>query len=369
MANVFDYIMWRGDLSLRRDPFNEADGLVLSALSYLPFELAWNIINSSGTVSELCSVLLDIPEIEKKVLFKNDIQLMSCLKDSKRYSKITFIDYENHIDTASQTQFCAITLCLANGYYAIVFRGTDNTIIGWKEDFNMSFICPVPAQSYAKEYTDRIIKKYSGRYILCGHSKGGNLATYAAAFCTGEASGSIGKIYSYDSPGFDEKILSLPQYKKICPRLKSYVPQSSIVGMMLEREDNYKVVKSSQIGPFQHDLYSWNILNNKFVYTDGTTRGSKFTDRTLSGWLKEMDYEKRKKFIDVVFSIIEETGALTLNELGGNFLKNAKIITHSIRNLDTDTKKAVIAMLKLLAQEAKKNALSSDGVLKRKKKE
>ncbi len=369
MANVFDYIMWRGDLPLRSDPFNEADGLVLSALSYLPFESAWNTIRSSGTVSELCTVLLNIPDIEKKVLFKNDIVLMNSLKDSKRYGKITLTDYENHIDTASQTQFCAVTLCLGNGYYAIVFRGTDNTIVGWKEDFNMSFICPVPAQSYAAEYADRIIKKHSGRYILCGHSKGGNLATYAAAFCSSDSSGSIGKIYSYDSPGFDERILSNPQYKKICRRLKSYVPQSSFVGMLLEREDNYKVVKSSQIGPFQHDLYSWNILKNKFVYTDATTKGSKFADRTLSGWLKEMGYEKRKKFIDVVFSIIEETGALTLNELGENFLKNARIITRSIGKLDMDTKKAVIAMLKLLAQEAKKNALSSEGVLKRKKKE
>ena len=318
MANVFDYIMWRGDLTLRRDPFNEVDGLVLSALSYLPFESAWNVINSSGTISELCTVLLDIPDIEKKVLFKNDITLMNSLKDSKRYGKITITDYESHIDTASQTQFCAITLCLGSGSYAIVFRGTDNTIIGWKEDFNMSFICPVPAQSHAAEYTNRIIKENPGRYILCGHSKGGNLATYAAAFCGLEASGCIGKIYSYDSPGFDQKILSHPQYTKICRRLKSFVPQSSIVGMLLEREDSYKVVKSSQIGPFQHDIYSWNILKNKFIYTDDTTKGSKFADKTLSGWLKEMDYEKREKFTDVVFSIIEETGALTLNELGGN---------------------------------------------------
>ena len=355
MANLFDYISWRGDLTFSQNSFGEVDGLILSAVSYLPFECAESISHLPCSLSQVISELANVKGIEKKLLFKNDLPLINIVTESKRFASIQIMDYTSVIN--DETQFCALTLRLRPGHYAIVFRGTDNSIAGWKENFNMAYATPVPAQTAAAEYTERIISSTRGRYILCGHSKGGNLATYAAAFSGEESKCNIGRVYSYDSPGFDDKILVSAEYESIAKRIRAYIPQSSVVGIMFERDDRVRVIKSTRMGLLQHDIYSWEVMGNHLIQMEDTTKGSKVADKAFRDWLSQMEYEKREKFIDALFAIIDKTGAKTINDLSDNLIKSTRIMKKTFDNLDDETRDAVVSSFKLLAEAIKKSAV------------
>lgn len=359
MTNIFDYIKWRGDLAFENDKFNEVDGLILSALSYLPFEHVLDLIPTGATVSEVCTALLNVDDIESKVLFKNDLTLMSLLSDSVRFGSLVFFDYQSVTDHTTQSQFAAITLSISPNLHVIAYRGTDDSFVGWKEDFNMAFMSPVPSQTLAVEYLKTISAKIKGKFILTGHSKGGNIAIYAGAFSKKRRASRIQKIYNYDGPGFDERVLTSDEYNSITHLVSSFVPQSSVIGMLLEHTDDYVVVHSSQVGILQHDHYSWNVQGKSFICLDKVTGGSKFIDRTLASWLKTQSYEQRQQFIEAVYSILSETNALTLRELGGNWFAGALAITKTIRNLDEETKKQLSATLKSLGECVKNNFISS----------
>lgn len=352
MTSLFDYLKWRGDLSFSQDGFHEADGLVLSAISYLPFEYAAESIAESQKLKDLCKSLLKVPEIEKKVLLKDDVKLMKQILKSERFGELEVSDYVNEIDEDTQAQFSAIVVKFSEKDSAVVFRGTGDTLIGWKEDFNMSFVCPVPAQKQAVEYIERVAPK-KGSLILCGHSKGGNLATYAAAFSKKRIKKRIVSVYNFDGPGFHEDIVSSESYKEISPKVHTFVPQSSIVGFLLGREEAHSVIHSAQIGFFQHDLYSWEILRNGFSYLDETSRSSQFVDSTLKEWLKGMDYKKREQFVEAMYSLISDIDAKTVKDMGENWFSNVRAIVKAAKNMDEETKDAVSLALKSLFEAAK----------------
>lgn len=356
MSNVFDYLAWRGDLALQREPFNEVDGAILARFSYAPFECMENPINDGWVlIKEAVDSLLKYPDIESKVLMKIDLKLFAYLLESERFKDMKIFAYENVYDVETQVQFSAITIQLDSDSYFVAFRGTDSTFIGWKEDFNMSFICPVPSQEMAVKYLDKIAKAVKGRLIVGGHSKGGNLSVYASAFCEPSVQERIDAIYNFDGPGFDKSILSTDGYKNICDRIKTYIPQSSIVGLLLEHEEEYTIVHSAQaINILQHDVLSWDVRRNHFEYLETVTNSSKFIDTTLKAWIADMAPEQREKFIDTIYSIISETNLQSFKDINNNnYIASAKAITNSIKNLDDDTRQAVIKALLSLAKCAK----------------
>lgn len=352
MTDLFDYLKWRGDLSFSQDGFHEADGLVLSAISYLPFEYVENPFIKVQKLNSLCKSLLKVPEIEKKVLLKGDVKLMKQILKSERFGELEISDYVNEIDEDTQTQFSAITVKLSRKDFVVVFRGTGDTLIGWKEDFNMSFVCPVPAQKKAVEYLENVTPR-KGSLILCGHSKGGNLATFAAAFSKKNVKKRILSVYNFDGPGFHEDIVNSDSYKEISSKVHTFVPQSSIVGFLLGREEPHSVIHSAQIGFFQHDLYSWEILRNGFLYLDETSRSSQFVDSTLKEWLKGMDYKKREQFVEAMYSFISDIDAKTVKDMGENWFSNVRAIVKAAKNMDEETKEVVSLALKSLFEAAK----------------
>ena len=251
----------------------------------------------------------------------------------------------------TQTQFSAITFKLTEDTYFVVYRGTDNTLVGWKEDFNMSFVCPVPAQTLAVEYLEMIAKQFDGKIIVGGHSKGGNLAVYAAAFCDPEIQERITMVYNYDGPGFTENVLAEEGYKRICGRIKTYVPQSSVVGMLLGHEEKYTIVHSSNPTMLlQHDTYTWDIRRNKFVYLETVTNSSKFIDSTLKGWMSSLDSARREKVVDTIYNILLQTKAKTIKDLSKNWLATSNKIVKSLITLDDDTRKIVLEAIGALVQ-------------------
>lgn len=353
MAGIFDYLEWRGDLTFEQSAFNETDSLIICALSYFPFELTGTPKNIS--VKDAINTLISAPNLKKNIHLKADIPLMKVLPDTARFGAVEILDFVNFVDDATQTQFSAITVKIADDLSCVAFRGTDNNLVGWKEDFNMGFVCPVPAQKLAVEYLERISHEIRGKFIVGGHSKGGNLAIYAAAFCHRDLQHRIESVYNYDGPGFDDTVLSTDGYKNICPITKTFVPQSSIVGMLLGHEEKYTIVRSKANGIMQHDFYSWEVKQNHFICLDTVTDSSKFIDSSLKAWIAQLDYEKREQLIDTVYTIIAENNFKTVHDLNENWLKSAGAILKSVHNLDDETRRAVTQTLLSLMKCAGQN--------------
>lgn len=357
MTNIYDYLCWRGDITLEEDDFNEIDVLILAELSYLPFEkLSLSPTSAPISIREASLQLLALPDIKESVLLEDDLGLICALSESDRFCGMFLKNYVNRIDVETQTQFSAITVQVNEMLSCVLFRGTDSTLVGWKENFNMSFICPVPAQKSAVGYLETMVGSSDSDLIVAGHSKGGNLAMYAATFCNPEIQNRIISIYNFDGPGFDKKVLSTEQYHRVRDKMTTYVPQFSIVGMLLEHEEQYIIVRSSQrLGHLQHDVYSWEVEKNHLSYLDSVSRGSRFIDSTLKGWLADMDVSQREKFVDALYSILTQTKARTLHEMNDRWFDSAITIFSSMHNLDNETRKLIIKALSLLAKNVRKS--------------
>ena len=356
MTNFFDYLIWRGDLLFSNAPFGEVDGAVLSRLSYLPFERLTKPSDNAGAPRRLGAAvteLLSLPDLADTIGQKEDLRLLRVLADSPRFASLSLFRPVSRLDAATQTQFSALTVCTDDGTICVAFRGTDNTLVGWKEDFNMGFVRPVPAQTLSVQYLTEMAGLLNGPLITAGHSKGGNLSVYAAAFCPPAVQTRLTAIYNYDGPGFDDDVLSSPGYRTVRDRIHTFVPQSSVVGMLFRHEEAFTTVHSERTGLFQHDLYSWEIRCNRFVYLSGVNRSSRFVDGTLKAFISDMDYRQREQFVEAVFTVLTQTHAETFRDLSDNWLASAKSVLHSLKDLDEPTRKAVSKALWLLVKSTR----------------
>lgn len=355
MADLFEYLEWRGDLTLGCSPFNEVDAMIISRLSYLPFESIIEKNTALGaSVAEACAKMRALPDIKSRLLLEDDAKLLFAMTESMRFGSMKIFGYINRVDDSTQTQFSAITVGLGDSRYYICFRGTDNTLTGWKEDFNMCFVYPVPAQKLALRYLSDMAARLDGRLIVGGHSKGGNLAVYASSFCSEEIRSRIDVIYNFDGPGFDDKVLHSAEFTSMAEKIKTFVPQSSVVGMLFGHEEDYIAVHSTRTNMlWQHDTYSWEVSKYGFIRLEDVDSGSRIIDYTLKEWLSKMSYAQREKFVDAIFEILSETNIKTFKEMGSNKLMSAKALLKSATNLEPSTRRAVIKALTLLAGSAK----------------
>ena len=324
MGTVYDYLTWRGDLTFRKVPFGEVDSLILSMLSYLDMK---DIVPAPGREVEFPSVwaaskeyLERYPDPKKAkmgVLIPKDIvKMMRAMRSTKRFGPLKMCNYINLIDPETELQFSAVTFLLGDGTVVVTYRGTDDTLVGWKEDMNMCFLPVVPAQLKAVEYLHTVATTHTGKLILTGHSKGGNLAVYAAVHCDSAIRERITAVYSNDGPGFGRNILDDPDYVQIRPRICNLVPQSSVVGMLLEHDENYTVVKSRQkTGLLQHNGLSWEILGNSFVHLKDVNPESRKLDRTVNQWIRDMTPAQREEFAEAVYQLFSVDGAQTLTDI------------------------------------------------------
>ena len=355
MANVFDYLQWRGDLNLEQSEFNEIDNLILSRFSYFPFD---NIIkeNEVVTIKELSERFEKTDINPMHILWKDDKEFFPAMGKTERFGNMLATKYVNKIETEQEKQFSAITVLMPDDTIYVSFRGTDNTIVGWKEDFNMSFKSHIASQISAKQYLEEIAKEYpSSKIIIGGHSKGGNIAVYAATFASKDVKDRIINVYNNDGPGFCEDVIETPEYQEILPRVHTYIPQSSIIGRLMNHKEKYTIVESVQKGIMQHDLYSWQVLGKEFVTLKKLTNESEFIDKTIKDWLENVEPEKREQVIDAVFEILNTTEAQTMKELKANWFANAKTILGTYKNIDSDTKEMVWQTVNELLKVAKNN--------------
>lgn len=317
MANVLDYLTWRGDLSFRQDGINAVDAMLLVNLSYL------GLGGTSAADAEKTEIMRTVaeeffrfPDCGKRCRYESDIQQFRAAADSDRFGNLKVTGYMEESDQEEEIQFAAVTFLLDDGGLVIAFRGTDATLVGWKEDFNMTYKKAVPAQRLAVTYTQMIAKRYSGPIYLCGHSKGGNLAVYAAAKCGRMAQERIAAVYNMDGPGFTEYMMNDADYHAIVPRIHTFIPQSSVVGLMMERLEPYTIVHSSQVsGVLQHDTFTWQVKGKEPVTVSELTPDSVFLQKTLRLWLKSMSEEERAQFVNTFYSALTSGNASSPMEL------------------------------------------------------
>lgn len=363
MANIFDYIKWRGDLSLSKDKFNEIDNLILARFSYFPFD---EIIkeNEVVTIKEL-SERFQEKDIDKlPILWEDDVNLFPAMGQSKRFGEMQVTKYENKISAEQEKQFSAITVIMPDDTIYVSYRGTDNTVIGWKEDLNMTFKSHIPSQIEAVKYLEEIASQYSNKLRVGGHSKGGNLAVYASIFANQEVKNRIINIYNNDGPGFNDEIIETQEYKEMIEKVNTYIPQDSIFGRLLNHEEKYTVVKSTERGVMQHDLYSWQLLGKQFVYLKEVTNGSKFIDKSIKDWLEQIEIEKREQVIDIIFQIINQTEAATLSDIKTHWFLNAKTLLNSYKHVDAESKRMILETLSALFKIVKDNFFEEHSITK-----
>ena len=362
MADIFDYIKWRGDLDFNLVPFNTVDNIILSQLSYIHLDNIVPSPESKGRITITEAEYLFTQEINKPnssikqtLLFKEDPDFIKALGSSKRFGNCELCAYVNNVDDEQEKQFSSLCIIIGDGSSFISFRGTDSTFTGWKESFNMSFSDTVPAQLEAVHYLEKIAHNIKGSLRIGGHSKGGNLAIYAAAFCNKKVQHRIKAIYSNDAPGFHSRIIESKGYKKIKGCIQLFIPHSSIIGLLLKHEDDYTVVKSSQSGLMQHSLYSWEITHNDIIQIDHISKSSRFVDMTIKEWIAELDYEQRQKFIEALFTILCASQAKSTNDLTHDWLKSTAHIIQSLGNIDESIKRNITKALTSLFRSARNN--------------
>jgi hypothetical protein len=348
MAGIFDYIAWRGDLDFQRAPFNPVDNIILTHISYFPFDrIVGGPEDDEGvTIAEAAKKITRILKkkpsaFDDELVFRDDPALLAVLGSSGRYGNLELRGYVNQIDPEAEKQFSALSILGCGEMSLISFRGTDNTIVGWKEDFNMTFSPVVPAQREAVLYLENMAPKIRGPLCLGGHSKGGNLAIYAAAFCKKNIRRRIRFIYSNDAPGFNKTVLENSGFLEIRDRIQSFVPQSSVVGMFFEHPENYTVVKSSQTGLMQHDIFSWEVRRDDVVRMKKTNPRNAFLNRTLREWLNGLDGEHRRRFADALYAILLSAETQSLPKLGEDWLRSASLMIQGYSGIDGDTRKLI----------------------------
>lgn len=356
-STIFDYLQWRGDLTLGKSEFNIVDNLILAVLSYVPFDgIVGEKIDMNGiTIEEAGRQFARLDPAKLPVRDPKDTELLKALAASKRFGQMTLSGYVHKTDYETEKQFSAITVNTGDKMSFISFRGTDLTLVGWKEDFNMSFQTPVPSQEEAVRYLESASKRIRGKMRIGGHSKGGNLAVYASAFCEKSVQKRIVAVYNNDGPGFNSGIIGLTGFKNMKERLFAFIPQSSIIGMLMEHSEQYTIVNSTQTGILQHDPYSWSVSGTDFIRMETVTNASLFIDKTVKEWIGKMDASQRELFCDALFNIIGASGAKNLTELTTGRLKAARAMIKTFSNIDEPTKKILHETLALLFQIAAKN--------------
>ena len=362
MANLMDYLDWRGDLTLAVSPFNEVDALILAELSFVDFEgiVPPPEVGRGVRLNEAAEAFFARHggrDVDMGVLVPDGIsQMLRKLMASPRFCGMTLNGYEALLDDEVEEQFSALTIDLGNGSIYISFRGTDDTIVGWKEDLNMSFLEEIPSQKQAVDYVARIARQYPEKTLrIGGHSKGGNLAVYSAAKSSGDIQERIVAVHNNDGPGFIWDISKTPGHKRIAGRIHTVLPQTSVVGMLMEHEKHYQVVYSTYDGLYQHDGFSWQVKGTQFVHLDDFSREGKLVDEALSSWADSLNSQQREALAEALYSVFTATGAKTLSELNEEKLKSASAMLKTYKNLDRESRRMVSEMFKIFFRLGTKN--------------
>lgn len=356
MNNIFKYIREYGEFTFDEKKVTEVDILIFSQIPYLNFE---GFCSPSLDGTALSTLWEDAKKINTGTLGiaqRNAKKMLDMLSTKRRYKDLVLRDYVYYLQGG--VQFGAISVVVPNDYIYVAFEGTDGTIWGWKEDFELSYTYPTGSQKMAADYLNNIIKFNGPKVVVCGHSKGGNLALVAAMNTNFVKKTRIEKIYSFDGPGLRREEFRSLNYKLIRNKLVNIIPNLSLVGILLEQE-NVTVIKSNGIGIYQHDVSTWTIDGDKLKRTVQDSL-SKTLDESIARWLYKYNYEERKEIIEGIFSILEEANIKSIYDIQENKIKSVYAILKSSIDMSKETRDVILDSMKLLVSDVG-NDIVNDG--------
>ena len=355
MKNMLDYIKEFGHVSFEERAFSEIDALVLTELEYLPLE---KVVPSDENGENFVTVkeIAEYMQEHKQELFDENPMMITeerhevsqVIADAPRFQSLKFFGVVSVWDKDTTKQFAAVTVEVEPSVRLVVFRGTDETLIGWKEDFLMTYSPLVAAQTDAKEYLAKQASLFDGDLMVSGHSKGGNLAIYAAATQEEDVQLRIVDIFCFDSPGLYRSVLETKGYQNIVPLAMRYIPQDSLVGLMLESEVPYVIVKSNATGAMQHSAMTWEIEDGQFIKMEKLTKNSQLNDQTFKKWTESVSDEELELFWNVFFELLFSVGIDTVNDLYGQFMHYVQEFLKAAGNMDEEKRELLTRIALLL---------------------
>lgn len=358
-GTVMDYLRWRGDLPFCRDGFNEVDNLVLCIISYINFRR----FDDLKTTDPAKAVAL--PEVAARLTEEDEqrglselayIPLMRLAAETERFRDVRMFGFTHEWDEAKEMQFDAVSYLLPDDTLFVAFMGTDTSLVGWKEDFNMSFLSAVPAQERAAAYTVEMVAACRRcKLRIGGHSKGGNLAAWAAIHIPENLQKRrLLAAYNNDGPGFSHDMVDSEAYRRVADKLHTYVPESSIVGVLLEHAEDYAVIDSSNRSIMQHEPLSWNVLGSRFIHLGERSQMGKLSDDVLRQWIGSMTPQEREQFSDALFDVLSLSGkARTLDDLRAGGLAGGAALLKQYNGADEEDKKIISEIFRRLAVDVK----------------
>lgn len=354
--NYFAFIDKYGNVTYKDKKETEIDILLFSQLAYLPMDNIDFKNNQKYTLEEIATSIDRSVFLESLIAQRNALKLLDTIKDLPRFKEIKVTDYSYIMDENSQ--FGAVTFILPNKQIVIAFQGTDNTIAGWKEDAILSYKYPTTSQELAGSYVEKIISKYKRSVIICGHSKGGNLALVGAMRTTLLKKLAIKEIYSFDGPGLRENEFNSNQYKQVRRKLHNIIPDESMVGVLFNQE-NLDVIKSNAKGIMQHATTSWQVEDDKLVRTNKSALSDNL-DKAIYDWLSNYDLEQRKLIIDETFGLLEKSNIKRVSDISDNYLRSLFEVLKATETLDNQTKVVIFNCLKLLSTTLSKTLINME---------
>ncbi len=351
MGTILDYLKEYGDYTLAEKPFSDVDSLVISQFAYLKLD---GMVPGPGEAGSAVSIQELAAHEDYDHLYaderyrKDNTALFQGIYKSRRFGNMRLWNYVNQIELEQETQFSAVVCGLSGGVTYVVFRGTDESIVGWKEDLNLAFSEPVPGQRLSVSYLEQAAGTIEGSFYVGGHSKGGNLAVYASMNCRDDVRKRIERIYDHDGPGFRPEVRKKSAYAEIEGRIHKTVPRSSLVGMLLYTEENYKVVESRTIGLAQHNPYTWLIRDDSFKIVEEIRAGRKFMDQALNEWILSLDQEQMHTFVDTFYRVVQASETDNLIDFTANWFKSIQKIGAALKEVDSETAEVIIQIMRAL---------------------
>ena len=363
MSGIIDYSLANAHKDFNALPFSKVDGLIFAQLAYLDFD-------TFVPEKQLFARGITFAKIAEQDGFENlfplertarkNLLLFNSMAYSKRYGKVRINYHENVFDPLNAIQFSATTFLLPDGNACVSFRGTDSTITGWRENFDMLYNDTVPAQILSAKYLNTVAGKIKGKITVVGHSKGGNLAIYAGVMCSDKTKEKIIEIQSFDSPGFTEDFIASKNYLEMESKIVKFVPEESMIGMLLNDTDTYRIVKSEGEGIHQHDPFLWIVEDNDFVTGKKINTKAKFVTSTFKEWVGNFTPEQREVFVDGIFDIIQATNAQKAESFidwSENLKGNNALFFETIKDLDPETRSFMLKFLGNIFPSAKDSLL------------
>ena len=351
MANILDYVAWRGDLSFAERPFNDVDNLILSELAYSDFK---GIVRDMPVPLDDCWALYSAEGRDQSGLACNPRPLLEVCAGSRRFGRILVHHFADIFDHEDVRQFGAMTFLLEDGTIYVAFRGTDTTMAGWREDLNFSYMMATPAQLDAVSYLNSICASTSCPVRIGGHSKGGNLAMFAAAFCKAAYKERFLQVYSNDGPGFNDIVASSDNYQGSLDKVRLIIPDGSVVGILLSNKQDKLVVQSTGKDPAaQHIPFSWQVTRDGFVEADRQSSASLFLDKTLDEWLENLTSEEKSCFVSAIFDALDDSGVRSLEDLRHDKWKTYNAVLKAMGDMAPEQKDTVKGVLRRLAQASR----------------